>query len=309
MKRSKVQMAIITLALSALVVNGCGDENGSQNSSAGSGNSAGSAGSGGAAGSAGSGGAAGSGGTDGSAGSGGAAGSGGSDGSAASLAHPPESTKGFTKCGSTVDGPIWCQPGMSCDAGDYEPCSEGCLSNSYCPTGYSCKKPDKVGALKKFCLPKGTPKVSKGENAGFSWCGYKNGDVFTCSPGSYCDDPKSNRCVTGCQTFVNCGEGEYCDYESGHSFWEGGCVTGSDGSSGSGGSGSNNCQGGDQFCCTLNCQYYSCPDDVAFEKCSGGFGACIDACPPDDMMCEINCLENTGQPDPSACTRKPEFDC
>jgi len=231
----------------------------------------------------------------------------------AQLNAPPESTKGFTECG-TIDGKTnWCQPGMHCDATQVEPCDEECNSNSACPTGTSCVKPDTAGALNKVCLPtsESNPKTASGDGAGVSYCGYKSdGSVFTCSPGSYCNDPVANRCSEGCLSYINCGEGEYCDYfHEDATFWKGVCAQGKGGGPTDPPKTGDGCATGDQFCCCVNGAYHMCPTEQAFFQCSGGdLFSCLDACSFDDFACQNACYEAQGNGDPSSCERQEAKD-
>jgi hypothetical protein len=221
------------------------------------------------------------------------------------LAHPPDTTKGFTECGTVNGKPLYCQPGTHCDVGATQPCNEECLSSAACPSGYTCKKPDGITNLHKFCLPVGTPKTSSGKKAGFSFCGYRNGEVFACAPGSYCDDPISNRCAKGCLTYINCGEGEYCDQSKENAYWKGGCTPGKPSKPPSGGP---VCPAPDTNCCCVQREYYRCASPDKVDQCVGaGLQDCLDACAAFDAKCHDDCFSKSS-PNPSVCTRNSAND-
>lgn len=92
-----------------------------------------------------------------------------------------------------------------------------------------------------------------------------------------------------------------------------GCGTeSSGGGGGSGGSeGAGNSNANTSFTCCINQEPYACPDQAAFDQCSGGVAdvaACHSACGA-DPGCHAQCDAMLGTPDPSGCTSDPTLSC
>ena len=84
------------------------------------------------------------------------------------------------------------------------------------------------------------------------------------------------------------------------------------GSSGSsGGDGSSGGSSSSKYSCCINDVFYKCPDQAAFDKCSGapaGGQDCEAKCPPADVQCLMGCADarSKASHDPSACAKSTE---
>ena len=78
-----------------------------------------------------------------------------------------------------------------------------------------------------------------------------------------------------------------------------------------GGDGSSGGSSSSKYSCCINDVFYKCPDQAAFDKCSGapaGGQDCEAKCPPADVQCLMGCADarSKASHDPSACAKSTE---